>query len=98
MNSITLAYTNKKGQVVIPKKMRDDLGIDFTVALALQLVGKSIVLSPIESVITKAETENSYLEVLRATKGAWANSPKEKNALQKRKLELDASKRRKREW
>ena len=89
---------NQKGQIVIPKKMREALGIDVNVFLNLILRGNGIYIYPVEEVITKVEKENSYFEILQKTQGSW--SAEDWNLLRKkrRKIERDASKGRKQRW
>ena len=67
----TITTTNQKGQIVIPQKIREQLGIYPNSVLNLIPTGDGIYLYPVEEVITKAERENSYLEVLKKTKGTW---------------------------
>lgn len=94
MISTTITNTNQKGQLVIPKDMRDELQIDRTVNLLVKLLGKSIVISPIEAVITTADDETSYLDILEQTKGIWKGDSKPK----KRKIELSAAEKRRNAW
>ena len=68
MRNTTIAYTNPKGQIVIPKEYRTSLEIDENVALQIKVIGKSLVISPIENIITSADKENSYDEILKMTK------------------------------
>lgn len=97
MKSTIIAYTNPKGQVVIPKKYRDALKINEDVPLAFTMAGKAIFISPVKSVLTEVETDNSYLSVLERTKGAWGpeTSSHKKMSKERREKELKASKERK---
>ncbi len=92
-----LTRPNKKGQIVIPKSMRDSLGIDEHVMLNLMLSSGGIYLYPVEQVVTRFEGEGSYLKVLEKTKGSWG---KEDIAMDKKRsrLELKASSKRKSAW
>ncbi|OGY09424.1 MAG: hypothetical protein A2782_01225 [Candidatus Blackburnbacteria bacterium RIFCSPHIGHO2_01_FULL_43_15b] len=63
---------NTKGQIVIPKKVRDFLKINENVPLNLQQVDQGIYIHPISEVVTKQETETSFTDILRKTQGAWA--------------------------
>ncbi len=64
---------NSKGQIVIPKQLRDALGITPKTPLNLVLRGGGIYIYPIDEVITKLESESSYLSILEKTQGAWTN-------------------------
>lgn len=89
---------NAKGQIVIPKEFRDALGIDSKVLLQLSLRGSGIYIQPIEGVITKEGKESSFVEILRKTQGAWVGDDWEKTRARRRKIELAAARRRKKEW
>ena len=92
-----ITTTNEKGQLVIPKAMRDFLGIEPKTPLNLILRGEGIYLYPIEEVISRGERESSYLDTLLKTQGAWAGD--DFTYLEKRKkVEAAASKRRKQSW
>jgi AbrB family looped-hinge helix DNA binding protein len=90
-----IVKSNIKGQVVIPKEIRDALGINENISLNLILAGQGIYLYPIKEVVTKVEGESSYLKLLEKTKGSWG---KEKADPNRSKLELKASKERKKAW
>lgn len=90
--------TNDKGQLVIPKDMRDALGIDSSVTLNLVLAGNGIYVYPVEEFITKSETESSYLRLLGKTMGTWANEDWDKIEQDRARIELEASKSRKNQW
>ena len=100
MKSTTISYTNKKGQIVIPKEYRDQLEINEEIALLLKFMGNSIVISPIESISTRADKESSYSDILAKTKGKWGktDSKQLKKIRQKNSLELKASKERRKAW
>lgn len=94
----TIAKTNRKGQIVIPKEMRKALGIDPYMFLNLILRENGIYIYPVEEVIVKTERESSYLKILQKTQGAWFQE--NWNSLEKKrsKIELVASKNRKQVW
>lgn len=94
----TITQVNQKGQIVIPKKIRDDLGIDTNVLLNLVLRGKGMYIYPVDEIITKTEQENSYVKILQKTQGAWANDDWDKTRKRRRKIELKASEKRKKTW
>lgn len=88
---------NEKGQVVVPKKLRDLLGINENTLLNLVVRGKGIYLYPISEVIGKVESENSYYKVLEKTRGKWSENWSVLRD-ERRDVELTASKRRKKTW
>lgn len=89
---------NQKGQIVIPKKMREVLGINDNVALNLILRGNGIYIYPVEEVVAKGERESSYLEILQKTQGTWRKEDWGTVRKKRRKIELTASKKRKQAW
>jgi len=96
-----IAEPNSKGQIVIPKKIRDDLKIDENTPLNFTVMGEGIWLHPIREVLTDQELKDShslYLEILKKTRGVLAGKPYYKNEKVRRKLALEASKRRKKAW
>lgn len=93
----TITTPNIKGQIVIPKEVRDTLGIRAGTPLNIVVRGGGAYLYPIDEVITKIETNNSYLDILEKTRGILSG-PFYKNEKAKRKLELEASKSRKKKW
>jgi len=66
-----VTQTNQKGQIVIPQKIREALGINQGTALNLVVSGNGIYIYPIEEIITKAEKESSYSAILKETQGSW---------------------------
>lgn len=90
---------NDKGQIVIPKQFRNALGITSETPLNLVLRAGGIYIYPIDEVLTKLETESSYLAILEKTQGSWADDKSwEKTAKRRRKIEQAASLRRKKAW
>lgn len=94
----TIAKSNQKGQIVIPKEMRKALGIDANISLNLILRGNGIYIYPVEEVITKTEGESSYLKILQKTQGAWFQEGWDSLKKKRGKIELTASKNRKQAW
>ena len=68
-----IAKTNQKGQIVIPKKLRQALGINKDTLLNLIAKDKGIYTYPVDEVVSSIETEaeNIYLKILEKTKGKW---------------------------
>ena len=100
MNIGVFTKPNEKGQILIPKEMRDQLGITSDATLNLTMTGKGIYIALVDSFITKGDREDSYSKLLEKTKGGWGKQTKEE-ALQEwgvRELELKASEERKKIW
>lgn len=63
---------NVKGQIVIPRPLRRELGITPSVALNVVRWGDGLYLGPVTAVINAAAPgAGSYAHILAATKGAW---------------------------
>ncbi len=98
MNIGNIVEPNNKGQIVIPKQVRETLGITTQTLLNLVVRGKGIYLYPIDEVVTKMEGESAYLKLLEQTQGSWANDDFEKQEKIRRKIELEASRKNKQIW
>ena len=98
MNLGIISQPNAKGQVVIPKKYRDELGLDEDTLLQITLQGNGVYIAPLENVSGSADSRKLFAEILKKTAGAWANDSWVKTAVQRKKLELAASKKRKTSW
>ncbi|MEK9165316.1 MAG: AbrB/MazE/SpoVT family DNA-binding domain-containing protein [Patescibacteria group bacterium] len=85
----TIVKPNQKGQIVIPKEYRDELAIDSSMFLNLVMRGKGIYIYPIAGVVSKADSESSYLNVLKKTQGKW-NENWEDIRKKRRRIELSA--------
>ena len=95
-----IAKPNEKGQIVIPKDLRDELGINEKVSLHLVKKGQGIYIYPIEEVLGSFDDTQSYVSILKKTQGSWGEESAEEKARNKaqRDLELKASRRRKQQW
>lgn len=89
---------NIKGQIVIPKEVRDALKIGVNVPLNLVIRGGGIYLYPVEEVVSKVESESSYPEILKKTQGSWSGDSWEKTERKRKRIELQESKKRKKQW
>lgn len=102
MNIGTIVTPNIKGQIVIPKKIRDDLNITKNTALNIVDDGKTIYIHPVKEITTASESNNSQLlKVLKETQGTWANADwdaYDRMEKRRRKIELAAAKRNKKAW
>ena len=94
----TITTPNAKGQIVIPKKMREALGIDANRKVNIVMENNGIYIHPITQIITEGETESSYSKLLEKTQGAWAGDDWDETEAKRRKIELKASKRLRKPW
>lgn len=95
-----IARPNRKGQVVIPKKFRDELGISENVPLHIVRRGHGIYLYPISDVISAGEKldDDAYQRILKKTRGAWSGDNWEKTAKQQSQTEKRAVTKGKKAW
>ncbi|MBI4067270.1 AbrB/MazE/SpoVT family DNA-binding domain-containing protein [Candidatus Gottesmanbacteria bacterium] len=100
MNIGIIATPNQKGQIVIPKKYRDQLGITPHVPLNLIVKDNALHIYPIRGVETKPKISHAeFLKILKRTQGAWADDTTwDETRRRRRKIELAASERRKKAW
>lgn len=99
MNLGVITYPNQKGQVVIPKRMRDELG--FAPGLAINIIPRDngVYLFPMDTPSDKtADETTAFLKVLDKTAGSWANDDWPETEKRRRKIELAAARRRKKAW
>lgn len=90
--------TNQKGQIVIPKEIRDALSINNNVNLQILLRGQGIYIYPVEHTMPKSTSENLYPQILEKTKGSWNKEDWSMVRKKRRKIELNASEKRKSAW
>ncbi|MBI2017738.1 AbrB/MazE/SpoVT family DNA-binding domain-containing protein [Candidatus Daviesbacteria bacterium] len=98
MNIGNIVEPNSKGQVVIPKKVRDELGISANTTLNVIVSGGGIHLYPVSEVVTEEEKDNKHdllLEILESTRGSWAGDDWPRTERRRRNIELRASRERK---
>lgn len=101
MNVGIIVTPNIKGQIVIPKKIRDDLNISAGQLFNVIVSNGGIHMYPINEVVTEEEKSNKkevFLEILKSTQGAWAGDDWPKTERRRRRIELKASRERKRAW
>jgi AbrB family looped-hinge helix DNA binding protein len=98
MNIGTITKPNQKGQIVIPKEYREELGIDSNRFLNLVLRGRGIYIYPVVDVVIDSGNQSSYLKILERTQGSWLNDDWNISRKRRKKIELKASKKRKRLW
>lgn len=95
-----ITTSNTKGQIVIPKVLRDALVITPETVLNIVPSSDGFYLYPVTEVVTMAETESALVSLLKNTQGAWGKADLKESSKQsnQRKIELVASKRRKQAW
>lgn len=99
MNIGVITYPNQKGQVVIPKRMRDALGFAPGVAINIVPRDNGVYLFPVNTLSDKtADETTAFLKILDKTRGSWANDDWPETEKRRRKIELDATRRRKKAW
>mgnify|MGYP001612950741 CR=1 FL=1 len=87
-----------KGQIVIPQRMREALGIGQQAPLQVTMVGEAVVIRPVRAVITSSDTNAAVMEVLKKTAGSWAGDDWLETEKKQRVIELAAAKKRKAVW
>lgn len=97
-----ISRPNKKGQFVIPQKIREQFGIDENSSLNIIVKDNGFAVYPIKEIHTQSERDignEAFLKILEKTRGAWGPATKEdlKRERARRRLELRASRRRKQE-
>lgn len=95
-----ISKTNTKGQIVIPRAIRKQLGITANDFLHLFVRGDGLFIQPIKEVVNKADAQDNYLKILEKTKGVWGVMRDKERGVgkEKRAKELAASKKRKDLW
>lgn len=90
---------NVKGQLVIPKKLRDELGITNKTPLNIVKRGLGVFICPLEKTDNDHMiTTEQYLQILDKTRGAWAGDNWPTTERKRRAIELKASRRRRKVW
>ena len=92
-----IAKSNKKGQIVIPKGVRDALGITGGVSFNMIVRENAVYMHPIKEVLGESSKDDFYIKLLEKTQGAWKEDEEDWKRIdqEKRKIELAESKKRK---
>ncbi len=94
-----IAKPNDKGQIVIPRETREQLGITENTPLNIIMRGHSVCMYPISSVTHIAEDDPaSFLKVLEKTRGSWKQEDWGATRKKRQRIERSASRRRKHAW
>ncbi len=88
---------NTKGQIVIPKAMREALGITTDSQLYLSVKDQTLCIQPVVSSMS-AKPDKTYAEILAETQGGWAGDNWPTEEAERRKIELAATERAKKAW
>jgi len=93
-----ITQVNQKGQMVIPKDIREKLNISEHSPLHVILRGDGFYVYPISQLLYKVNKENTYVQLLEKTVGAWKNDDWEKTNKKRQLIEKQASNIRKKPW
>ena len=88
MNLGIVTKPNAKGQIVIPKRFRDELGIDKDVLLSLTIKGNGVYITPLDKSIATSDSRRVYIEMLKRTAGTWTGDDWGKTETKRKKIEL----------
>jgi len=98
MKAKNVTSTNAKGQIVIPKDIRDKLGITPQVPLYVTKKENTVCIQPIHDVITEDKNKKEYLAILDETHGTWQDENWGRHRKKRRKIELEATEKKKQPW
>ncbi len=102
MNIGIIVTPNIKGQVVIPKKIRDQLNITENTPLNVRMIDDGIYIHPIKEVVTDAEEDQRHrmlLKILEETQGAWTDDKDfDKRQKKMRRSEIKVARKMKKAW
>ncbi len=85
----TITQPNAKGQIVIPKKIRDSLGIDTNSYLSIVASENALHIYPVELISSKPLNRTAYLKLLKQNRGRWGPATKEEIEREKKQREVD---------
>lgn len=95
-----ISRPNSKGQIVIPKRFRDELGITADVPVHIIKRGHGLYLYPIRDVTdaSAALNDGAYVHVLKRTQGAWSGDNWPATASRQSRIEKRSAQKGKRAW
>lgn len=96
-----ISFANKKGQLVIPKKYRDELGITDETPLHIVKNEAGLLIYPLAEVpvpSAKQWDKKAYEHLLVASQGAWGDEGWQEGEERQRDVELKATREGKKEW
>lgn len=86
---MNIATSNVKGQIVIPKIIREALDIRPRTNFNVIVSGGGIQLHPIRTVVTLAEKNKAFLKLLEMTQGSWGPMTKKEKLMEKKRRALE---------
>ncbi len=91
-----IAQPNTKWQIVIPKKVRDELGLSSPIPMTIHAENGRVHMTPLEQPKSHQFNREKLIAALAKARGMWGpETPEEKRKrLEREKLELLASKKR----
>ncbi|PJE62773.1 hypothetical protein COU88_03270 [Candidatus Roizmanbacteria bacterium CG10_big_fil_rev_8_21_14_0_10_39_6] len=98
MKMQSFGTTNKKGQLVIPKKFREELGIHEDILLHITIRGGGVYIVPVDESLSGTDSRGIALKVLKKTAGSWKDENGEKLEKNRHVVELRASRNRRKPW
>lgn len=100
MNVGQIIVPNSKGQVVIPWRIRKQLGIEPMTPLKISVSGSGVYMQPANLVAKGGSADELFADILKRTAGTWglANLEDRKREAKIRKIEMAASRKRKNAW
>jgi len=93
-----LTQPNTKGQIVIPKKMRDLVGIKPGSYVNIIHQNRGIYIYPVDKIVSSKEREEAFGEILEKTRGLWAGDNWPETEKRRRKIELKATRENRKAW
>lgn len=96
--STIVTKPNSKGQIVIPKKFREQLDINEEVLLSLIIQGNGVFISPLKRSTFTSDSKQIFQEVLKMTAGAWKGDDWDVTEQKRQQIELQAANERKTAW
>ncbi len=88
----TITKPNIKGQIVIPKKLRDELGIGPETLVEITKQGRGLYVAPMGGSGAAGDSNQAWLDVLKRTQGAWGPetvTEKKQRLMRERKERLE---------
>ena len=74
----TLSSANSKGQIVIPKPFREEIGIKEGDPLIIKKVGNAVYIKPIHDIFSATQSNtDTFLDTLSKTRGGWSEADPE---------------------
>jgi len=98
MNLTTVTKPNSKGQIVIPKRFRQELNLDENVFVNLILKPEGVLITPLNKPTISSDSKIIFQEILKSTSGAWKNDDWKETEKNRRKIEIQAAKLSRSKW